>query len=216
MSTYVVSMIEVRQGGEWELLKEFKRSDYLACEADGMFPKDLTWEMRKVYLEENEKEQVVGYIENSCHFDENYQFQDFLLNSELNSGFIENDLGMPDDVSNETVKKYEEYGHNASIPSYFYLIDIVAAYKTLLEEFMEKKLKSSNNNEFNEINRKLDMLLGCSKTSSKLDEMSDYEHKMMLNNIIDVYSEICRINTLVESQYGNLKPTDVRIIWFIY
>lgn len=220
MSTYVVSMIEVRQGGEWELLKEYRRSDYLACEVDGAFPKDLTWEMRKVYLDENEKEQTIGYIENSTHFAEDYHFQDFLLDTDLNNGFIETDLGMPEDASQETIKKYNEYGHNASKPSYFYLTDIVASYRELLDEFMNTKLESSNNHQFNIINEKLDTLLesqNC-KTAKfkKLDEFSDYEHKMWISRILDVYTEICRIRTLVESQYGNLKPTDIRIIWFIY
>lgn len=220
MSTYVVSMIEIRQGGEWELLKEFKRSEYLACERDGVFPKDLTWEMHKTYLEDGEKEQVIGYIENSCHFNEDYYLQDFLLNQDNNGGFFENDLGMPEDASKETIKRYNEYGHNASIPSYFYLVDIVAAYRTKLEEFMNIKMKSSNNHEVNMLSDKINMLLEHNNISypkeEKLDEVSDYGYKMMFGEIINVYAEICRIRTLVESQYGNLKPTDVRIIWFIY
>lgn len=220
MSTYVVSMIEVRQGGEWELLKEFRRSDYMACAVDGLFPKDLTWEMRKVYLEEKEEEKVIGYIENTTHFAEDYHFQDFLLNTDLNNGFIETDLGMPEDASKEAIKKYKEYGNNASIPSYFYLTDIVASYKELLDEFMNKKIESANHHQFNLINEKLDRILDEQnikhpKTNS-LEEFSDYEHKMWFSRIIDVYSEICRIRTLVESQYGSLKSTDIRVIWFIY
>ena len=68
MSTYVVSMIEVRNGGEWELLRNFRRDDYIACATDGAFPKDLTWKMTKEYVEENEEPTTIGYIENSTIF----------------------------------------------------------------------------------------------------------------------------------------------------
>ena len=45
---------------------------------------------------------------------------------------------------------------------------------------------------------------------------NDYHFIGALNEILNIRNEICRISTLVEAQYGNLKSTDIRIIWFIY
>lgn len=220
MSTYVVSMIEVRQGGNWELLRNFRRDDYIACEADGAFPKDLTWEMKKTYLDEGEDEISIGYIENSVFFDENYEFQDFLLDCDRNRGYIENDLGMPDDASPLTVKKYNEYGHNASTPSYFYLLDLMGAWSELLADFKKELPKAQQNDALNEINKKLNILLNASGLKTDKEDMkegyNDYHFIGALNEILNIRNEICRISTLVEAQYGNLKSTDIRIIWFIY
>lgn len=220
MSTYVVSMIEVRQGGEWELLRNFRRNDYIACEVDGAFPKDLTWEMKKTHLDEDEDEISIGYIENSVFFDENYDFQDFLLDCDRNRGHIENDLGMPDDASPLTVKKYNEYGHNASTPSYFYLLDLMGAWSELLTDFKKELPKAQQNDALNDINKKLNMLLNANGLKTDKEDMkegyNDYHFIGALNEILNIRNEICRISTLVEAQYGNLKSTDIRIIWFIY
>lgn len=221
MSTYVVSMIEVRNGGKWELLRRFRRDDYLACEADGAFPKEITWKMSKEYLDEGEEPIEIGYIEDTAHFMEDYEIQDFLLNKEYNFGYIESDLGMPKDASPELVKKYNDYGPNASIPSYFYLVDLLGAYGEMKEHFLETVPRLMKADELKDINWKLDRLLqniGFHIYDEEIvdDNFNEYVFKEKFNLLLRIYGEICRIRTLVEQQYGCLKATDIRITWFIY
>ena len=222
MSTYVVSMIEVRNGGEWELLRIFRRDDYIKCEADGAFPKDLTWTMTKEYVEDNEESTTIGYIENSANFSEDYSFQDFLLDTDRNYGYIDSNLGMPEDASPLTIKKYEEYGHNASVPSYFYLVDILGAWHEMVDNFKKELPQAQRDKALDDINNKLNTLLALNGVKSKKNDDSDektfnvHHFTGAFNEILNVYSEICRIRTLVETQYGDLKTTDIRVIWFIY
>lgn len=221
MSTYVVSMIEVRNCGKWELLRKFRRDDFLACEVDGAFPKHLTWKMYKDYIDEGEEPIEIGYIEDTIHFMEDYEIQDFLLNKEYNFGYIESDLGMPKDASPELVKKYNDYGPNASTPSYFYFGDLLGAYSKMKEQFLETVPRLMKEDELNDINWKLDCLLRnigfhIYDDEPKGEKFNEYVFKEKFNFLNRIYGEICRIRTLVESQYGDIKPTNIRITWFIY
>lgn len=218
MSTYVVSMIEVRQDNEWELLREFKRIS--AYRFDGIieFPKKDTWIMHNL---ENEK-QVIEFIDNSSNFNDDYNFQDFLLDSVRNHGFIQTDLGMPKDAAYLTIDCYKIFGDNASIPSYFTLKDLMGAWGGMIKTFKEELSKSQKDSMLAEINHKLDLLLskGDNKEykKSKNDnyEIDSYRFVGAFNEIISIHEEICRIKTLVKSQYGWVEPENIRIIWFIY
>lgn len=218
MSTYVVSMIEVRQDDEWKLLREFKRISAYRFDGITEFPKKDTWIM---YNLENEK-QVIEFIDNSCCFNDDYQFQDFLLDSDRNHGFIQSDLGMPKDAASLTIDSYKVYGNNASIPSYFTLKDLMGAWREMIKTFKEELSKAQKDSMFAEINYKLDILLSrgdgkeYKKPKNDKYEIDSYHFVGAFNEIISIHEEICRIKTLVKTQYGWVEPENIRIIWFIY
>ena len=220
MSTYVVSMIEVCCGGKWELLRNFRRDDYINCEADGLFPKDKTWKMTKEYIEEGDEETTIGYIENSLYFDDDDLFQSFLLDVDMNNGYIHTDFGMPGDASSLAVKEYEGYGSNASIPSCYTLEDLQNAWKELLKNFRSGLPKAQRDAVLDDINEKLGLLLSLNGVEGykvkKKEKFNEFHFNGMLNEIIRVHEEIMRIRTLVESQYGYVESKNVRVIWFIY
>lgn len=220
MSTYVVSMIEVCCGGKWELLRNFRRDDYIKCEVDGLFPKDKIWKMTKEYVEDNEEPTTIGYIENSLYFNDDYFFQSFLMDVDMNNGYIHTDFGMPGDASSLAVKEYEGYGPNASIPSYYTLEDLQNAYKELLKNFRSSLPKSQRDVALDDINEKLGILLSLNGIKGyevkNKEKFNEYRFNGALNEIIRIHEEIMRIRTLVESQYGYVEPKNVRVIWFIY
>jgi hypothetical protein len=220
MSTYVVSMIEVFYNGKWELLRSFKRDDYIKYGNNCAFPKDKIWKMSKDYVEDNEESTTIGYIENSLFFNDDYFFQSFLLDSDMNNGYIHSDFGMPDDVSSLTVKRYEEYGPNASIPSYYMLKDLQNSWRELVKKFRDDLPKAQKDCALSDINKKLGILLSLSGVKGyevkNKEQFDEYRFNCSLDEIILIHEEIMRIRTLVESQYGDVDSKDVRVIWFIY
>lgn len=220
MSTYIVSMIEVCCGGKWELLRTFRRDDYIKCEADGLFPKDKTWKMTKEYIEDNEEPTTIGYIENSLYFDDDDLLQSFLMDVDMNNGYIQTDFGMPDDASSLAVKEYEGYGSNASIPSYYTLQDLQSAWRELVKNFRDSLPQAQKDDALVDISEKLGILLSLNGIKGyevkNKEKFNEYRFNGALNEIIRVHEEIMRIRTLVESQYGYVESKNVRVIWFIY
>ena len=127
---------------------------------------------------------------------------------------------MPDDVSSLAVKEYEEYGPNASIPSYYMLEDLQNAWKELLKNFRSGLPKAQRDVVLDDINEKLGLLLSLNGVKGyevkNKEKFNEYRFNGALNEIILIHEEIMRIRTLVESQYGYVDPKDIRIIWFIY
>ena len=220
MSTYVVSMIEVCCGGKWELLRNFRRDDYIKCEADGVFSKDKTWKMTKEYVEDNDEPTTIGYIENSLYFNDDDFFQSFLMDVDMNNGYIHTDFGMPGDASSLAVKEYEGYGLNASIPSYYTLEDLQGAWIELVKNLRDALPQAQKDNALDDINEKLGILLSLNGVKGyevkKKEKFNEYRFNGALNEIIRIHEEIMRIRTLVESQYGYVESKNVRVIWFIY
>ena len=172
------------------------------------------WELLKISNHKNNTEY-------NHEFNDNYEFIDFLLNREKNLGYINTDLGVPDDVSQDFKKIYNEYGNNASIPSYFYLDDLIELSKKLHGEFIETVEKSAETYTLKDINWKLDRLLsniGYHIYDETDDEelFNSYELKEKLDVLLMVIKESSRIQTLIYALYGDVKLKDIRIMWFIY
>lgn len=220
MSTYVGQMYEVRVNGKWELLKVYSDADFSPCSEDGEYGEGtIIWKSEK-----NGKTKC--FIEDCFDLISDYNYQDLLLNSEKNFGYIDSDLGMPDDASEETKKKYMQYEPNASIPSYYYWSDLISVCKEYEEKMFNELAEDIDNTSYSKILMALNNIekkLSSPDVKTKPSYLTSNDkvnivNKMKVNyetvQMIQYYINVIR--TLVNSHFNFPKITDVRIIWFVY
>ena len=220
MGTYIGQMYEVRVNGKWELLKVYSDGDFSPCSEDGNYGEGtVMWKSEK-----NGKTKF--FIEDCFDLIVDYDYQNLLLDSEENFGYLECDLGMPDDASDETKKKYAEYESNASIPSYYYWCDLICVSKESEEKMFEELAENIDNTAYSKILTAINNIerkLSSPNIKTKPSNITENDKINVVNRLKTRYDKVQMIrhylNTirvLASTQFNNPKVTDVRVIWFVY
>lgn len=209
MSTYIGEIIEVRVNGEWKLLETFYDADYHKTTPDIKLPDvDLYKSDEKVIISESY----------ATIFDN--RWLEFLLNN------MNNDLGLPSDVSDKAKTKYESMPNSPSIPSYFTFDELNKAYKCVKDEMFVKMEQDIHTNFESSVLEKLEYVcdkldnpnikrrkLNVKKDTNNYWQFTYYENIEMLEMLNE---QMSRIHTTVENGCSLLlKYSDIRIIWFV-
>ena len=212
MSTYVGEIIEIKVNGKWETLKTYYDASYCMTDASGLYPEDVIVH----------KSNKTDFIENEWNLNDNDFYQSLLIDS----GYFDNERGMPDDVSEETKRIYDNIPNSPSIPSYYTLDEFNIYFHKRLNVSIETIENSIEDETQNLLNEKVDWIIEKLENPnikpinfSKLNKCSFWERIMedRINELLNLQEIYSRIGNTVWNAYPNyIKDNDIRVIWFIY
>ena len=212
MSTYVGEIIEIKVNGKWETLKTYYDASYCMTDASGLYPEDVIVH----------KSNKTDFIENEWNLNDNDFYQSLLIDS----GYFDNERGMPDDVSEETKRIYDNIPNSPSIPSYYTLDEFNIYFHKRLNVSIETIENSIEDETQNLLNEKVDWIIEKLENPnikpinfSKINKCSFWERIMedRINELLNLQEIYSRIGNTVWNAYPNyIKDNDIRVIWFIY
>lgn len=216
MSTYVGEIIEVKVNGKWELLKSYHDGDYVMCTDNNSLSDDYI-----VYnaCERNGNDNKTLICKNNDYIDD-VEYEQMLLNS------MENDLGLPEDVSDETRSVYFSTPNSPSTPSYFTLDELSKLLMKCedagfneLENEIENETESLILNRLDYICKKLDnpnVRREYKKGQRTVHSNWKNRYFMLRDDFSTILRHLSRIKAKVMVSCPLVyRNSDVRVIWYI-
>lgn len=211
MSTYVGEIIEIKIGGEWEVLKTYYDASYCMTDTSKQYPED-------VIVHKSDK---TDFIENEWNLIDNNFYQSLLIDGEFLS-----DREMPEDASEEAKRIYNSIPNSPSTPSYYTLGELKKYFYERLDMTISSIENSIETETQSLLNEKVDWIIEKLENPNikpidfgKLNKCSFWERiaESRFNELLNLQEIYSRIGNTVWNAYPNyINDSEIRVIWFIY
>lgn len=214
MSTCIGEIIEVKINDKWELLKLYYNYEY-DFRKGGLIDDYNVYNAKSINTNDETK-----LVCREMRYVDDYEFLNILLE------LMPNDLGLPDDVSDEAKRVYENQYNKPSIPSYFTLDELIKLYYNYRNDGykdLENEIKEEHENlvlnKLDYICEKLDnpnIKRGYKGLKNETEANWRLLYTTLIEDITAMSRNIWRIEGVVDVACPTIyKSSDVRVIWFV-